>query len=196
MEEPMADVPERYGRVKVSTLRRDFDRLRVAILAHDSEATEAAWEACERWVDYVFAKAMPAEAMVAAARREVRSGIYIASKTKHGPRWEKLRSEGVPVVSTWIDEYYPGATSDWADLWRRCTEEAASSAALILYREAGEELKGAWLEAGAALAHGVPVFAVGCEDFNVRHHAGITLCADLDTAIDLATALIPGARND
>jgi vacuolar-type H+-ATPase subunit H len=70
MEEPMADVPERYGRVKVSTLRRDFDRLRVAILAHDSEATEAAWEACERWVDYVFAEAMPAEAMAAEARRE------------------------------------------------------------------------------------------------------------------------------
>jgi hypothetical protein len=70
MEGTMADVPERYGRVKVSTLRRDFDRLRVAILAHDSEATEAAWEACERWVDYVFAKAMPAEAVAAEARRE------------------------------------------------------------------------------------------------------------------------------
>lgn len=30
---------------------RDFNRLRKAIRRHDSEATEAAWEKCERWVD-------------------------------------------------------------------------------------------------------------------------------------------------
>lgn len=36
---------------RAQTMLRDFDRLRKAIRQHDSEATEAAWEKCERWVD-------------------------------------------------------------------------------------------------------------------------------------------------
>lgn len=125
------------------------------------------------------------------ARAETLESIYIASKTVHGPRWQRLRSEGVPFISSWIDEYYPGATEDWADLWTRCVTEAASATALILYREPGEVLKGAWLEAGAALSHGVPVFAVGCEEFNARHHPNIHLCADFDTALCLAKLRTP-----
>lgn len=39
------------GAAKAQTMLRDFDRLRAAIRAHDSFATEAAWEKCERWVD-------------------------------------------------------------------------------------------------------------------------------------------------
>jgi hypothetical protein len=35
---------------RVETMLRDFNRLREAIRAHDSFATEAAWEKCERWV--------------------------------------------------------------------------------------------------------------------------------------------------
>lgn len=121
-------------------------------------------------------------------RRVETDGIYIASKTAHGPRWVQLREDGLPIISTWIDECYPGATEDWANLWVRCVNEAASARALILYREPDEVLKGAWLEAGAALANGVPVYAVGCEEFNVRHHPGITLCPSLPSAIALATA--------
>ena len=35
---------------KVQTMLRDFDKLRTAIRSHDSFATEAAWEKCERWL--------------------------------------------------------------------------------------------------------------------------------------------------
>ena len=38
---------------RAQTMLRDFDRLRQAIRAHDSEATEAAWEKCERWVSLI-----------------------------------------------------------------------------------------------------------------------------------------------
>lgn len=34
----------------VQTMLRDFDAHRRAIRAHDSEASEATWEACEQWV--------------------------------------------------------------------------------------------------------------------------------------------------
>lgn len=114
--------------------------------------------------------------------------IYIASKTNHGPRWRHLRDEhGAPFISTWINEAEAGATIDWPDLWSRCIREAATADALVLYREGGEVLKGAWAEVGAALAHGKPIFAVGCDEFNIRHHRLFHRCVDLGEAISRAS---------
>lgn len=48
---PIPDETPFLGAAKAQTMLRDFDRLRQAIRAHDSFATEAAWENCERWVD-------------------------------------------------------------------------------------------------------------------------------------------------
>lgn len=101
------------------------------------------------------------------------SGIYIASKTIHAPRWRILRKVGEPIISTWIDEAGPGESSDLSDLWTRCIEEASSCDLLIVYREGNEVLKGAWIEMGAALARGIQVFAVGIEEFTVANHPGI-----------------------
>lgn len=53
--------PDRYGRAKVSTIRRDINRLRAAIQSHDLDAIEAAWLDCERWVDFLEAKAAEKE---------------------------------------------------------------------------------------------------------------------------------------
>jgi hypothetical protein len=52
----MSDAP-RYGKAKISTVMRDLNALRKAIRAHDPEATEAAWEKVERWVDIIPAVA-------------------------------------------------------------------------------------------------------------------------------------------
>ena len=41
---------DRYGNVKATTIKRDIDRVRVAVRAHDAEATEAAWDKLERWL--------------------------------------------------------------------------------------------------------------------------------------------------
>lgn len=143
--------------------------------------------------DWLNGKPTPAariEAQAALIREAGEVGIYIASKTKHGPRWQALRSLGAPIVSTWIDESGKGQTSDWPDLWRRCVHEASCAACLIVYREPGEILKGAWVEVGAALAKGRKVFAVGCEEFSIRHHPGITLCPDFETAYGDARAVL------
>jgi hypothetical protein len=114
------------------------------------------------------------------------AGIYIASKTKHAERWRAMRSAGVPIISTWIDEAGVGETDDFADLWSRCVAEASSCSALIVYREDGEDLKGGWVEVGVALASGVPVFGVGIDSFSVQHHPGILVFSDLSWAIETA----------
>lgn len=93
-----------------------------------------------------------------------RRGIYIASKTTHAERWRALRTDGLPIVSTWIDEAGLGESASLADLWRRNVLEAANAAALIVYHEPGETPKGALVEIGAAIACGVPVLWVGPQD--------------------------------
>ena len=48
--------PDRYGRAKVSTVRRDINKLRAAIHAHDLDKIEDAWLDCERWLGFIEAK--------------------------------------------------------------------------------------------------------------------------------------------
>ena len=141
------------------------------------------------------AEVLPPGAYAAApslpAAEPMGTGIYIASKTKHAQRWRDLRASGVPINSTWIDEAGEGASQDLQDLWRRCIAEASGAAAIIVYREPGETLKGGWVELGAAAAHGVPVFAVGIEEFTIARHKGITHFAWFDAALAAALASLP-----
>mgnify|MGYP003382679592 CR=1 FL=1 len=120
--------------------------------------------------------------------------IYMASKACHGPEWRNLRDQGgFPILSTWINESGVGEISDWPDLWTRRIQEASQAKVLIVVRRDNEVLKGAWAEVGAALAHGVPVFAVGCDEFSIRHHPLVTTRASLNTALNGALKII-GAR--
>lgn len=46
---------ERFGNTKISTIRRDFNKLARAIQSHDPEATEILWdEKVVRWVDFAI----------------------------------------------------------------------------------------------------------------------------------------------
>ena len=87
--------------------------------------------------------------------------IYTASKVKHYKMWLELREKGYNIISTWIDEAGPGQTSNIQDLAIRCINEAKYADILLLYCEDGEILKGALVEAGAALAAGKLVHYVG-----------------------------------
>lgn len=106
-----------------------------------------------------------------ASKPEVeRAGIYFASKTAHASRWRVLRDKvGFPIISTWIDEAGQGESQDLSDLWQRCISEASGAEVFVLNCEPGEVLKGGWIELGAALSAGVPVLAVGIEEFTVAH---------------------------
>jgi len=117
-------------------------------------------------------------------------GIYIASKTKHADRWRFLRDKvGEPIISTWIDEAGPGESADLDDLWSRCISEASSCQVLIVYRERDEILKGAWVEVGAALASGIPVYAIGLDEFSLAKHKRLTHFRDMAEAIGAARSL-------
>lgn len=110
------------------------------------------------------------------------SGIYIASKACHAPKWRFLRDSGHPIISTWIDEAGPGQTTDFNDLWSRCIHESSTADVLVVYREAGEVLKGGWVEVGAALAYGVPIIGIGIGEFSIAKFGRIRHSNSIDDA--------------
>lgn len=90
--------------------------------------------------------------------------IYVASRASIPARsemWRGLRTEGWPIISSWIDEAGKGETDDFSDLWLRIHSEIQRLDRLILYAEAGDfPLKGALIEAGIAIGMSKPVFVV------------------------------------
>lgn len=87
--------------------------------------------------------------------------IYVASRASIPRRyamWRKFRAEGVPIISTWIDEAGEGETGDFMELWDRITSEIADAKKVVLYAERDDfPLKGAIIECGIALGLGKPV---------------------------------------
>lgn len=87
---------------------------------------------------------------------------YVASRTRHGAMWRRLREAGHVITSSWIDEADEGQTDDFGELWLRIEEEIATSDVLVFYGEPldfveGGGMKGAFVEVGLALAYDVPV---------------------------------------
>ena len=117
-------------------------------------------------------------------------GVYVASRTRHAAAWRTLRDEaGYPIVSTWIDEAGSGQTLDRAEFWTRVIREVQGAQALVLFRHADDVPDGALVEVGAALAAGVPVFAVGeYKDSGFRNHPLVRACLTVEGAIRTALA--------
>lgn len=88
--------------------------------------------------------------------------IYIASKTKHAQKWIDLRSSGVNIISSWIDEAGAGETVSMELLAVQCVHQSKECDAMIVYREEGDYLKGAFIEMGVAITFPLkPIILVG-----------------------------------
>lgn len=91
---------------------------------------------------------------------------YVASRTRHAARWRALRSHGVDVACSWIDEAGLGETVDWEALWHRCAAEAKDARTFILFADEGdEEMRGALVEAGIRIGAGLPLWVVTPDGF-------------------------------
>lgn len=95
--------------------------------------------------------------------------FYVASRASIPDRpkmWKELREQGLDIVSSWIDEAGEGETDDFSELWCRIMTEIEMCSALILYTEKDDfPLKGAFIEVGAAMVLGKPIYVV-MKDYN------------------------------
>jgi len=88
--------------------------------------------------------------------------IYVASKVRHAAKWLKMRTNGLPISSTWIDEAGEGASPSLESLAIRCIEEARDADAVLFYTSKDDDAqKGSLLEVGAALGALRPILIVG-----------------------------------
>lgn len=123
--------------------------------------------------------------------------VYIASKFHHGAKWLQLREEsfqgqspwfGIQFTSRWFKQYYdrvPDEPQYCKIGWIHDLEDVEDCDVLIIYGEPGEHLRGALVEAGAALAFGKHVIAVGGhEDYGTwQYHPMVHLTQTMDEAL-------------
>lgn len=109
--------------------------------------------------------------------------IYTASKTKYADRWLRLRARGWPITCSWLTRFDPYDYAHLPDVAEQCVREASEADAVILYAAPGDELRGAFMEVGAALASGVLVWFVNTGRWNdtdlpdlLRHPLVRTVC--------------------
>lgn len=126
------------------------------------------------------------------------AGVYIASRASGSvlpAMWRKWRDDGtLPITSTWIDEAMKPTEPDMGELWVRIVREIQSSKCLLVYvRNLDLPVRGVYVEAGIALAYGLPVF-VATNGFKIEPktyrplgswlaHPNVHLYRDLNSAV-------------
>ncbi len=113
------------------------------------------------------------------------NGVYVVSKVPYAGMWRALRREGIPVISSWIDDGLEFEI-DFSEAWPRYLREASSARFVIVFSAPGDNpLKGGLVEVGAALASGADVFVVGevPELRTVKHHPRVHVALSLPHAI-------------
>lgn len=121
--------------------------------------------------------------------------IYVASRVRHARLWKLYRANGIPIISSWIDEAGAGETENLTELWDRIVSEISESRALVFYAAGPEDFpfKGALVEAGIALTLEKPVYValehVTLEGPTLRpigswvRHRNVLLVDDLEIAL-------------
>lgn len=100
--------------------------------------------------------------------------IYVASRAsvpKYPAEWRRLRAQGWPINSTWIDEAGEGETACMSELWKRIEAEVRAARGVVLWAEEEDfPLKGAFIEVGMALGMGKPVAVYTKTAFDNRNY--------------------------
>lgn len=124
--------------------------------------------------------------------------VYGASKLKHAELWLKLADEwiddNIHFIARW-PRFHVGTTPDapcYAKVaWQHDLEDVSQSDIVMVYAEPDDKLRGALVEAGMALASGIPVIVVGDHpDYGTwRYHPLVYIVDGLDEARVLLRAM-------
>ena len=118
--------------------------------------------------------------------------VYTASKLTKAVFWRKLHDQ-VPHVffhARWLKHNQigtPDLQAYAARFWLENAQDVKSADVLLLYVEEGEHLRGALVEAGMALAFGVPVIVVGVHpDYGTwQYHADVKRAVTFNDAMEM-----------
>lgn len=127
--------------------------------------------------------------------------VYTASKLKHAAMWRGICA-GTPHVqfhARWLKHSAigtPDTAEHAADFWMQDEQDVKHADAVLVFAGTGEHLRGALVEAGMAIAYGVPVIVIGqSDDYGTwQHHPGVTKAMDMDDAMSILRTITPRYR--
>ena len=103
--------------------------------------------------------------------------VYPASKLRHADKFRNLNQEQNRVYfsARWLQQTLhktPDEEENAKNFWQQNVYDVKTADAVLVYAESEDKLHGALVEAGAAIAFGVPVIVVGEHpDYSTwRHH--------------------------
>jgi nucleoside 2-deoxyribosyltransferase len=127
--------------------------------------------------------------------------VYTASKLKHALKWRELcaNTSHVQFHARWLKHNSlgtPDTPEHAAEFWLQDEQDVRDADAVMVYAEGDDHLRGALVEAGIAIATGVPVIVVGTHaDYGTwQHHPGVQRADDLRHALELLTQIRPRYR--
>lgn len=118
--------------------------------------------------------------------------VYTASKLSTAPLWREIQknSKSVFFHARWLrhNELKTADTPENAvRFWIEDEEDVSTADAVLVFANEGEHLRGALVEAGIALANGVPVIVVGKHsDYGTwQYHPGVRRAEHMAHALDM-----------
>lgn len=129
--------------------------------------------------------------------------LYTASKVHHAGKWRALcaTSRHIQCHARWLKHSAmgtPDTAEHAAEFWLQDEQDVRDADAVLVYAETGDRLRGALVEAGIAIAAGIPVIVVGDHpDYGTwQHHPGVRRTADLEQALRLLEGVQPRYRRE
>jgi hypothetical protein len=118
--------------------------------------------------------------------------VYTASKLSRAAQWRELHANYPHVYfhARWLKHNLiktPDLPEFAPRFWLEDEQDVCNADALLLWAEGDEHLRGALVEAGMAIAFGIPVIVIGQHpDYGTwQHHPGVTIAGDLHAAMKL-----------
>jgi nucleoside 2-deoxyribosyltransferase len=127
--------------------------------------------------------------------------LYTASNLRHAEKWRALCAESrhVQCHARWLKHSAmgtPDTAEHAAEFWPQDEQDVRDADAVLVYAEDGDQLRGALVEAGIAIAAGIPVIVVGDHpDYGTwQHHPGVMRVRSLEAAMRKLEAMRPRYR--
>lgn len=118
--------------------------------------------------------------------------VYTASKLQHAEMWESICANNSDFIfhARWLKHVTTLKTEDSPEnarnFWLQDIEDVKTADAVLVFGTMDEDLRGALVEAGCAIAMGIPIIVAGSsKSFGTwQYHPGVVFRADsLDQAL-------------
>lgn len=127
--------------------------------------------------------------------------VYTASKLRHAAMWRALCRDTPHIYAhaRWLKHNTlgtPDTPEHAAEFWLQDEQDVRDADVVLIYAEPDDHLRGALVEAGIAIACGVPVIVVGNHpDFGTwQYHPGVFRALNLPAAVAYLATLNPRYR--